>query len=137
MKEKYVPQFDYDNISEQEQKINACKQCEKTEKHKISLHQPNKELFEKWYYSQKRNKPIVFTGGALLALFYGLFKFYFDKKYPKPTIWEEFAVYNRMNIQTNNNSWRCPCCGFDNIGNTHCERCGVLPKLIEKTDDLK
>lgn len=146
MKEEYTPQFDYDNIPEQEHVVKTCKQCGKSGEY-IGLDsnglcfdcrqinqkpEPNKDLFKKWYYSQRRNKPMVFQGGALLAAIYIPVKNYYNKKFHKPTMQDEFDGYNRIPVQVTDTHWRCPCCGSENVGFTHCGVCGVLPKFTEK-----
>ena len=154
MKEKYVPQFDSDNIPEQEHKIKTCKKCGKTGAYvgldnigicfdcrnsknivmKNIENYPNKELFKKWYFSQPKNK---FAEGPMWIIPYRILLYLYRLIFPNDKVSNQFEFYNSISVYVTENGWRCPCCGFDNIGNTHCERCGVLPKLIEKTNDSK
>ena len=39
------------------------------------------------------------------------------------------GVNHNITVQIVNGGWRCPCCGTENLGTNHCERCGILPKF--------
>ncbi len=94
---------------------------------------PNKELFESYCASLKKvTLPVGFNGGFLTALFYhalfSLTKHILYRKI-KPS---DFDYYNNMTVSVVNDGWKCPCCKIENLGTSHCERCGVLPKFIEE-----
>lgn len=148
MKEEYTPQFDYDNIPEQEHVVKTCKKCGKSGEY-IGLDsnglcfdcrqtvnlvtydssecKPNEKLFRKWYYSQSYKQ--IFPKGLY---FYRALLYLFRRIFLNHKMRELLELYNSLDVKVNGKSWRCPCCGSENVGFTHCGVCGVLPKFTEK-----
>lgn len=157
MKKEYAPQFDFDNIPEQEHKIKTCKQCgksgayigldsnglcfdcrpktqtEPTPVQKQDKNKPNEELYRS--YCDSKNKvtlPSGFNGGCLVALFYIILFSVLNRIIYRKARLKKFNFYNNKIVPIINGGWRCPCCESENLGTGYCEKCGVLPKFIKE-----